>query len=140
MAKENGLGWTGMSIDDSGGTLRDIRNDLTNIQFATPRAEQNVTGIDRSAMERILNLADMSFTGNGVFNDASNMSHDVFKTVPSTSVAREFSLNVSGQILGTAPTCTLLFTDYALTRGDDGALTFSVPGVLANGAVPTWTT
>ncbi|MGW1616382.1 hypothetical protein ACWCQZ_44440 [Streptomyces sp. NPDC002285] len=47
MAKENGLGWTAMSIDDSGGTLRDIRNDLTNIQFATPRAEQNVTGIDK---------------------------------------------------------------------------------------------
>lgn len=140
MAKENGLGWTALSIDDSGGTLRDIRNDLTNIQFSTPRAVQDITGIDKSAMERLLLLADMSFTGNGVFNDASNMSHDVFKTVPSTSVGREFSLNVSGQILGTTPTCTLLFTDYALTRGDDGALTFSVPGSLSNGAVPTWTT
>ena len=101
---------------------------------------QDITGIDKSAMERLLLLADMSFTGNGVFNDASNMSHDVFKTVPSTSVAREITLNVSGQILGTTPTVTLLFTDYALSRGDDGALTFSVPGVLANGAVPTWTT
>lgn len=140
MAKENGLGWTSLSIDDSGGTLRDIRNDLTNIQFSTPRAVQDVTGIDKSAMERLLLLADMSFTGNGVFNDESNKSHDVFKTVPSTSVAREILLNVSGQILGTTPTVTLLFTDYALTRGDDGALTFSVPGVLANGAVPTWTT
>ncbi|HEX2657859.1 MAG TPA: hypothetical protein VHU40_06290 [Polyangia bacterium] len=140
MAKESGLAWTSLSIDDSGGTLRDIRNDITNLQFSTPRAVQDVTGIDKSAMERLLLLADASVTLNGVFNDASNASHDVFKTVPSTSVAREITLNVSGQILGTTPTVTLLPTDYALTRGDDGALTWSVPLVLANGAIPTWTT
>lgn len=138
--KESGLGWTSLSVDDSGGTLRDIRNDITNLQFSTPRAEQNVTGIDKSAMERLLLLADCSVTLNGVFNDESNKSHDVFKTVPSTSVAREITLTVSGQILGTTPTITLIPTDYALTRGDDGALTFSVPLSLANGAVPTWTT
>lgn len=90
-------------------------------------------------MERLLLLADMSFTGNGVFNDVGDASsHSVFKTVPSTSVAREITLTVSGQTLGTTPAVTLHFTDYALTRGDDGALTFSVPGVLANGEIPTW--
>lgn len=132
------MAWSALSIDDSGGTLRDIRNDLTNIQFSTPRAVQDVTGLDKSAMERLLLLADMSFTGAGVFNDAANQSHAVFKTVPSTSVPRKITLTVSGQTLGTSPAVTLLFTDYALTRGDDGALTFSVPGVLANGEVPTW--
>lgn len=140
MAKESGLAWTGLSIDDSGGTLRDIRNDITNLEFATPRGVQDVTGIDKSAMERLLLLADMSMTLNGVFNDASNASFDVFKTVPSTSVAREFTLNVSGQILGTSPLCTLLFTDFALARAASGELTWSAPGVLANGAVPTWST
>jgi hypothetical protein len=100
---------------------------------------QDVTGIDKSAMERLLLLADMSITLNGVFNDAANASHDVFKTVPSSSVAREFTLTVSGQTLGTTPLCTLLFTDYALTRAADGSLVFQVPGVLANGAIPTWT-
>jgi len=139
VAKESGLGWTALSVDDSSGTLRDIRNDVTNLEFATPRAVQDVTGIDKSAMERLLLLADMSMTLNGVFNDASNASHDVFKTVPSTSVAREFTLTVSGQTLGTTPTCTLLPTDYALTRAASGELTWSVPLVLANGAVPTWT-
>jgi len=139
MAKETGLGWTALSVDDSGGTLRDIRNDITNFQFSTPRGVQDVTGIDKSAMERLLLLADMSITLNGVFNDGSNASHDVFKTVPSTSVAREFTLTVSGQTLGTTPTATILFTDYALTRAQDGSLTWSAPGVLANGAVPTWT-
>lgn len=139
MAKESGLGWTGLSVDDSGGTLRDIRNDCTNMEFATPRAVQDVTGVDKFAMERLLLLADMSMTLNIVFNDAANMSHDVFKTVPSSSVAREFTLTVSGQTLGTTPLCTLLPTDYALTRGADGSLVGQVPMVLANGAVPTWT-
>lgn len=137
--KESGLAWTSMSIDDSGGTLRDIRNDITNFQFATPRAVQDVTGIDKSAMERLLLLADFSATWNGVFNDATNASHDVFKTVPSTSVAREILLVVSGQTLGTTPQITVMLTDYALTRADSGELTWSVPGVLANGEIPTWT-
>ncbi|MEU1372980.1 hypothetical protein ABZ442_04860 [Streptomyces triculaminicus] len=135
MAKESGLGWTTCSVDDSGGTARAIKNDITNLEFATPRAVQDVTGIDKSAMERLLLLADFSVDLNGVFNDAANQSHDVFKTVPSTSVARTVTLTVSGQTLANE----VLFTDYPLTRADDGALTFKVPGVLADGTVPTWT-
>ena len=134
MAKESGLGWTTLSVDDSGGTVRAIKNDITNFEFSTPRGVQDVTGVDKSAMERLLLLADFSITLNGVFNDASNMSHDVFKTVPSTSVGRTVTLTVSGQTL--ANEC--LFTDYALTRAADGSLTFSAPGVLSDGSVPTW--
>jgi len=93
-----------------------------------------VTGVDKSAIERLLLLADFSITLNGVFNDAANMSHAVFKTVPSTSVNRTVSLGVSGQTL--ANEC--LFTDYNLTRGQDGSLTWSAPGVLSDGVVPSW--
>lgn len=134
MAKESGLGWTTCSVDDASGTPQAIKNDITNLQFATPRAVQDVTGIDKSAMERLLLLADFSITLNGVFNDAANMSHAVFKTVPSTSVARTVTLAVSGQTL--ANEC--LFTDYPLSRSDSGELTFAVPGVLSDGTVPTW--
>lgn len=86
-------------------------------------------------MERLLLLADFSITLNGVFNDASGLSHDVLKTVPSTSVARTVTLVVSGQTL--ANEC--LFTDYSLTRAQDGSLTWTAPGVLSDGTVPTWT-
>lgn len=134
MAKESGLGWTTCSVDDASGTARAIKNDITNLQFATPRGVQDITGIDKSAYERLLLLADFSVTLNGVFNDAANQSHDVFKTVPSTSVARTVTLTVSGQTL--ANEC--LFTDYPLTRADSGELTFSAPGVLSDGTVPTW--
>lgn len=123
-----------MSVDDSGGTPRDIRNDITSFDFATPRDVQDVTGIDKSAMERLLLLADYSINLNGVFNDAANLSHTVFRTVPSTSVARTVSINVSGQTLPNE----CLFTDYALTRGEKGELTWKAPGVLSDGTVPTW--
>ncbi|NED75280.1 hypothetical protein G3I51_23740 [Streptomyces sp. SID9944] len=111
-----------------------MRNDITNLQFATPRAVQEVTGIDKSAIERLLLLADFSITLNVVFNPASNMSHDVFKTVPSTSVARTVSIGVGGKTLANE----VLFTDYPLQRSDSGELTASVPGSLADGTVPTW--
>lgn len=96
---------------------------------------QDVTGLDKSAMERLLLLADFSVTLNGVANFASTPSaHDVFSTVPSTSVARTVTLTIGGKTLANET----LFTDYQLTRGQDGALTWSAPGVLTGGVVPTW--
>ena len=137
MAKENGLAWTTFTVEDSGGTTaRDIRNDIGNFTLSTPRGVQDVTGLDKSAYERILLLADASVNLNGFFNDASNLSHDVFKTVSSSSVARDTVITVSGQSLP----LNLLFTDYALTRSAAGELTWTTTGVLADGTVPTWTT
>lgn len=134
MAKETGLGWTTLMVDDATGDPDDLRNDVTNFDFATPREVQDVTGVDKSAMERLLLLADFSINLNGVFNDAADASHEVFRTVPSTSVARTVTLAVSGQTL--ANEC--LFTGYDLTRDANGSLTWTAPGVLANGTVPTW--
>lgn len=134
MAKESGLGWTTASVDDSAGSVNTIKNDITNLSFSTPRGVQDITGINSSAFERLLLLADFSITLNGVFNDASNQAHDTFKTVPSTSVARTVTLVVSGDTLANET----FFTDYALTRAQDGSLTWSAPGVLAGGVVPTW--
>jgi len=133
MAKESGLGMT-VAIDDSGGSARTISNDITNLDFATPREESDITGLDKSARERLLLLADFTVSVSGVFDDASNMAHDVFKTVPSSSVARTTTLTISGQVLAGE----LFYTDYALSRGSDGSLTFSAPGALAGGVVPTW--
>jgi hypothetical protein len=134
MAKESGLAWTTLSVDNSAGTAKAIINDVTNFDFATPRGVQDVTGVDKSAMERLLLLADFTVTLNGVFNDATDKSHDVFKTVPNTSVARTVTLTHSGQTLAGE----LLFTDYSMSRSASGELTWSAPGVLADGTVPTW--
>ncbi len=133
MSKTSGLG-AAIAIDDSSGTARTISNDITNWGMATPRGVQDVTGIDKSAMERILLLADFSFDPTGVFNTASNMSHAVLSTVPSTSVNRTVTITVASQVLAGE----LLFTDYKITRSNAGELTWQAPGVLADGTVPTW--
>lgn len=134
MAKSSGLGQTTLSVDDSAGTARAIKNDITNWQMSTPRGVQDITGVDKSANERLLLLADMSVTYNGVHNPAANQQHDVFKTVSSTSVARTCTNTVNGVTLAGE----LLFSDYQMTRSDSGELTWSAPGSLADGTVPTW--
>lgn len=134
MAKASGLGQTTLSVDDSAGSARAIKNDITNWQMSTPRGVQDITGVDKSANERLLLLADASVTLNGVFNASANQSHDVFKTVPSTSVARTVTQTVNGVTLA----FEALFSDYQLTRADSGELTWSAPGALADGTVPTW--
>lgn len=138
MAKETGLGFTTLSVDDDTGTLQDIRNDVPNFQFATPRAVQDVTGVDRFAIERLLLAADMNMTLNGVFNDAANKSHDVFSSVPTYNAGREVNIAHSGQSLGISPVIELIATDYALTRANGGELTWTVPMALSNGLIPTW--
>jgi hypothetical protein len=125
-----------VTIDDNAGTGRDLSNDITNFEIATPRGTQDVTGVDKYAMERLLLLADGSATFNGVFNDAANRAHAVFSTIPSSAaVARTVVIAVSGQTL----TMEMLLTDYPLTRAASGELTFAVPGSLSDGTAPAWT-
>ena len=132
-AKESGIGMT-VTVDNSAGSGQAITNDITSISFSTPRGSQDITGLDKSGMERLLLLADGKVTINGVFNDASNLSHDVFKSVPTTSVSRTVVIVVSGQTL----TMEMNFTDYSMNRGADGSLTWTATGELANGTAPTW--
>lgn len=138
MAKTTGLAITTLSVDDSGGTARAIKNDFTNFNFATPRGTFDTTGIDKSAREALLGLADFSISINGPFNDSANQSHAVFKTVPSTSVARTVTIAITGTVGANTLPNEVLFTDYSFQRGIDGSLVWTAPGVLADGTVPTW--
>lgn len=141
MAKTSGLGGA-ILVADSVPTVRTITNDCTNYAFSTPRAVQDVTGVDKFANERILLLSDYSVTLNGVFNSASsNMSHDVFKTISSTSVVRSVEIDPIGTTTGLpALVVNCLLTDYQITRASTGELTWQVPGSLADGTVPAWST
>lgn len=135
MAKESGLGIS-CAVDDDGGTVRTISNDITGLQWAMPSEVQDVTGIDNSARERLLLLADFTVTLSGVTNFTANNSHDVFKSVNLTSVTRTVTLTHSGQILANE----VLFNDYQIARGGDGSRTWSAPGELNSTTVPAWTT
>lgn len=132
ISKQSGLGWTTFSVDSAAGTPVDLRNDTPSIQFATPRAVQDVTGLDKSANERLLLLADASLTAETIFNPTG--SHTVYSTVSSTNVIRTVSLGIGGKTLA----MEMWPTDYPLQRTNTGEFTASVPFVLADGTVPTW--
>jgi hypothetical protein len=129
MAKESGLGWTTLTVASN-----DLRNDVRSLDIATPREVQDVTGIDKSAYERLFLLADGSVDMNGVFNDAASKSHVTLKGVATASASVAVAIGVSGQTLS----MNMLQTDYALSRGDDGALTWKAPFTLADGTAPAW--
>jgi len=132
MAKESGLGWTTFDVDDEAGAAQDIRGATNSLDFSCTRNTQDVTGLAVSAIERLHLLADFSVTPSFTFDDdTADSPHDVFKDL---SNVRTTSIVVSGQTLNNE----CLFTSYDYTRAQDGSLTGSAAGVLANGVVPTW--
>lgn len=131
MAKESGLGAT-ISVDDSGGTLRDISNDVLSFSVNTPQGLLDVTGVDKSAMERVLGLSDGTVQLQVAFNDAAPTgSHTVFKTRTGT---RTFTWAQSGQTL----TMEMLIGESSWARGNDGSLIGTISMSLQSGTVPTW--
>ena len=132
MAKEVGFAYT-VAVDDGTPSAQTISNDVTDFDFSTPRGVKLVTGVDSSQEERLLLLADFSATMRGVFNSASNRAHDVFKTVPSqaATIFRTLTLTINSKVMAVETYAT----DYALTRGTDGSLVWTVPFVLQDGAV-----
>lgn len=136
MSKESGLGMT-VTVDDSAGSGQAISNDVTNLSWNMPSAVQDVTGVNNSGMERLLLLADLSITLNGVFNDASNLSYQVFKnyrTLAASQVGRTTAIAISGDTLSDE----ILYSDFAFTRAADGSFTWNAPGSLSDGGVPAW--
>lgn len=135
--KTSGLGAT-VTVADIGGTGRIISNDISDFTLSTPRAAQDITGVDKSAHERLLLLADAKVSLKGFFNAAASMSHAVFSTVPSTAITRATSVaptsNASTPILA----FNALFEMYDVSRAAAGELTWQADGELADGALPTW--
>ena len=137
MAKQTGLG-DYFACDSSAGTLRDISSDVTGLGVNIAQNLIDITGIDKSAMERLIALGDGSFTVSGVFNSAANMSHAVFSTRTGT---RTVDYKIGGNTQGN-PYLTMecLVDGYNLTRGSDGSLTWAVGLQLQSGTTPTWST
>ena len=141
MPKESGLGWTTLSIDDGAGTdnVVAIKNDVTNFDFSTPRGVQDITGVDKSANERLLLLADFQITLNGVFNDTATDSWlEAFaaagKGVSDSSAARTLTMVISSQTLANE----VMLSDMSMSRSATGEFTWTVTGQLSDGTVPAW--
>ena len=135
MAKESGVGMV-LAIDDASGSARTLSDEISSCDWANPVSIQDVTGLGQAAPERLALIRDFTATFNGpAFNDASNNTHAVFKTISSAAaVARTVTITVSGQALADE----MFLTDYAFSRAASGELTYSVPAMLADGTLTGW--
>lgn len=137
MAKQSGLG-DNITVDDSGGSAQDISTDITNYSIGNSQNLQTITGLDKSAIERLILLADGEVTLNGIFDAGSNLAHDVFKTRTGT---RTVQIDIGGSTSGYPRlSMEMLVENYNLTRGNDGALTWASTLRLQSGTVPAWST
>jgi len=135
MAKESGLGFTAVTIDDDAGATRAIVNDVLNADWDHPRETIDATGMDKSAHERLVGLGDFSLNLAVAFNDgAAPSSHETFKNMGTTQVARTITITVSAQTL----TNECWLTSAILTRAADASFQYAVSAVLESGTDPTW--
>jgi hypothetical protein len=132
------MGWTTCEVDEGSaagdGAARDIKNDCTSLDISTPRGVQDVTGLDKTAMERLLLLSDVSVTLNGVFDVTAALSHVVLSTAASTVGLRTVTLTIAAASLVEE----MFLTDYSLSRPGDGSFTWTAPLVLGNGTFTAW--
>ena len=125
MAKVSGL-TTSVTIASN-----DISNDVLSINVDTPYGVQEITGLDKSAVERLMLRADCSGSMNGVFNTTASKSHATLKTPGS----KTFVIGYPGATL----TFTAVTTNYAVTMAEDGSLVWSVNFALSSGTAAAWT-
>jgi len=135
LAKQSGITYA-VSIDDGAGSPQTISNDVTSVTVNTPRAVQDVTGLDKAAVERLLLLADATVSITGVYNtQATTGSHTVLKSIPSSAQVRTLVLTPLG---GSALTMEVVGTNYTVARSQSGELTFTAEFALQNGTAPAW--
>jgi hypothetical protein len=132
MAKTTGIP-TSVTIDNGAGAAKVITNDVTDVSISTPRGVFEVTGLNSTAVERLMLLCDGTGTLKGVFNTAADMSHAVLSTTTSSTTVRTLAIGYPGATL----TMEVYVTDYAVDLSG-GKATWSAPFVLANGVAPAW--
>lgn len=103
----------------------DLSGDVGSISnWSTPRSYVDLTGIDKSAMERGLTLKDGQLEYMSFFNTAAGQAHPVLSALPTTDVQIDWIL---GPTLGN-PSAHLIAkqVNYDPTRDTEAAFTFTI--------------
>jgi len=138
MAKISAVG-SYIALDDSGGTVRNISNDISDIEINLPTNLLEVTGMDKSAPERIGGLQDSTVSLSGFFNPAANMSNAVLGTGRTT--ARTLTIVIGGNTTGNPQiTGEYIIENYDVSFGDDRSATWSASLSKNDGVVQAWST
>lgn len=119
MSKTSGLG-DGLLVDGV-----DLSGDTGSLgRVGGGSAPLEVTGINKSAMERIGGVRDGGIDWSSWFNPASGAAHANLSTLPTTNRVIFYQRGTS---LGSPAACLVgKQIDYAPTRGDDGAMTIAL--------------
>lgn len=130
MAKQSGLGdnlyVAGVDVSGDVGSLGSI---------ACPQALQDVTGINKSAMERLGLLREGTIEFSGFFNDDPGQLHDTVSGLPYTDVILSYC---RGTAIGNQSACLVAKqVNYDVTRAADGGLTVAVSAT-SNGYGLEW--
>ena len=136
MAKMSGIGLT-ISVDKADGNPVAIGPDVNSCTINTSRGEQDITGLDKSAVERLLLLADAELGLTGTYNPT--LSHTVFASlvILAGQVGRTVTILLPGAGLVNL-VCEMVPTSYNLSRGADGSLTWTATLKLSSGTVPSF--
>jgi hypothetical protein len=104
----------------------DVSGDIGSISTSGGPALLDVTGIDKSACERIGGLRTGSMSWSAFFNPSANRAHPRMSTLPRTDVHCAY---FRGTTLGNPAVCMVAKQiGYDGTRGADGSFTFAVEG------------
>ena len=129
MAKQSGLG------DNFYVGGYDLSGDINSVEGGSPLETLDMTGIDKSAYERIGGLRDGKLDLVAFFNPAAGRAHPVLDVLPDTDSVCTYA---RGTALGSPAACMVAKrVSYDGTRGDDGKFTFKV-GAVANGYGLEW--
>lgn len=133
MAKQTGIGAT-VSIGDANGVSQTFSGNVQTFNINQSRAQIDVTGIDKSFMERLPGLGDYSIDLAGVYDGAGTAT--AVQTFASMGTAlRAFTIVVgpAGTAAGTAA-----LASWSVSRAGDGALTWTATLNCANGTAMAW--
>ena len=138
MAKQTGLG-DYIAVDDSGGTARDISSDVSSLSIGNSQNLLEVTGLDKSAVERIVSLSDGTANLSGTCNFAANKEHAVL--AEGRTATRTLDYRIGGNSSSNPRLqMELVIGAYTVDRGAGGELTWSCDFSLQDGTVPDWDT
>lgn len=130
MAKTSGLG---DNLYVAGYNLSGDINAIDKISGGP--AALDMTGIDKSAIERVGGLRDGGIDATAFFNPSTGQAHERFSALPTADTIITYC---RGTTLGNgAASCVAKQIGYDGKRGNDGSLTFSV-SAQANGYGVEW--
>jgi hypothetical protein len=118
MAKQTGLG------DNLYFNGYDISNDVNTVQVKQPRTLLDVTGIDKSAMERLHGLRDGEISFTPFHNDAALREYVALKGLPLTDVQVMYLRGTASG--GNAAALVAKQVNYDINRPADGSLATQV--------------